>query len=159
MYRQCDHVDVTTSPRGAEPDEGTALLRAVDCITVPVPDLEGGLAFYRDKLGHQLLWRNDELGQAALRLPDSQTELVLTTRDNYAPGWLVASADRAAEAIREAGGQVISEPVDIPVGRLAVASDPFGNVLVLLDLSKGTYASDAAGAVTSTTAASTTDPT
>ena len=31
------------------------------------------------------------------------------------------------------------EPFDIPVGRVAVVSDPFGNVLVLLDLSKGTY--------------------
>jgi hypothetical protein len=30
-------------------------------------------------------------------------------------------------------------PADIPVGRLAVVADVFGNELVLLDLSEGTY--------------------
>ncbi|HVX42662.1 MAG TPA: VOC family protein, partial [Mycobacteriales bacterium] len=128
------------------------LLRAVDCVTVPVPDLDAGLAFYRDSLGHQLRWRNDDRGQLGLALPDADTELVLTTREPYAPGWLVASADEAAEAIRAAGGRVISEPADIPVGRVAVAADPFGNVLVLVDLSKGRYVTDSAGTVTGTAA-------
>jgi predicted enzyme related to lactoylglutathione lyase len=140
---------VTTTPgRGADVGDRPALLLTVDCVTVPVPDLDSGLAFYQGKLGHELLWRDDQRGQAALRLPDSRTELVLTTRDSYAPGWLVASADRAVDAIREAGGAVVAEATDIPVGHLAVAADPFGNVLVLIDLSKGTYATDAAGAVT-----------
>jgi hypothetical protein len=44
---------------------------------------------------------------------------------------------------------VLSEPFDIPVGRVAVVADPFGNVLVLLDLSKGRYTTDDAGRVTS----------
>lgn len=135
--------------RTAQPDPGpgvrSALLRAVDCVTVPVPDLDSGLAFYRDKLGHELLWRNDDLGQAGLRLPETATELVLTTEHDYAPGWLVASADRAAETIEAAGGRVLSEPTSIPVGRLVVAADPFGNALVLLDLSKGTYTADPNG--------------
>jgi hypothetical protein len=39
---------------------------------------------------------------------------------------------------------VIAEPTDIPVGRLAVVADPFGNRLVLLDLSKGHYVTDGA---------------
>jgi hypothetical protein len=38
--------------------------------------------------------------------------------------------------------------MDIPVGRLAVVQDPFGNVLVLIDLSKGTYTTDEDGSVT-----------
>ncbi len=130
----------------------TPLLRAVDCITVPVPDLDSGLAFYRDALGHRLLWRNNEVGQAAVALPEADTELVLTTGQNYAPGWLVASADEAAEAIRCAGGRIVTQPCDIPVGRLAVTADPFGNVLVLLDLSKGHYLTDATGTVTGTAA-------
>lgn len=124
------------------------LLRAVDCVTVPVPDLDRGLAFYQGTLGHRLLWRNDALGQAAVALPDAGTELVLTTDGDYAPGWLVDSADDAASAIRSAGGRVLSGPVDIPVGRLAVTADPFGNTLVLLDLSKGRYTTDATGTVT-----------
>jgi len=125
-----------------------ALLQKVDAVTVPVPDLDSGLHFYRDRLGHALLWRNDQIGQAGLSLPGADTELVLTTRQDYAPNWLVASADEAAAAIRSAGGRVLDGPFDIPVGRLAIVADPFGNVLVLLDLSKGLYTTDGRGAVT-----------
>jgi predicted enzyme related to lactoylglutathione lyase len=118
------------------------LLQKVDAITIPVPDLGTGLRFYRDALGHELLWRHHRIGQAGLGLPGSGTEIVLTTRQDYEPNWLVASADDAARTIDRAGGRVISPPGDIPVGRLAVVADPFGNVLVLLDLSHGRYAVD-----------------
>jgi hypothetical protein len=43
---------------------------------------------------------------------------------------------------------VLSSPFDIPVGRVAVVADPFDNVLVLVDLSKGRYATDGDGNVT-----------
>ena len=33
------------------------LVRKVDCLQIPVSDLEAGLAFYRDRLGHDLIWR------------------------------------------------------------------------------------------------------
>ncbi|MBO0837372.1 MAG: VOC family protein, partial [Actinobacteria bacterium] len=56
------------------------LLRKIDAVTIPVPDLDAGLSFYRDRLGHELLWRNDATGQAGLRLPGSDSEIVLTTR-------------------------------------------------------------------------------
>src|SRR4051794_25407595 len=107
------------------------VLSAVDAITVPVPDLDEGLSFYRDHLGQALLWRNDERGQAGLRLPDGETELVLTTRHEYAPTWLVASVGDAVDRIVAGGGQVLAEPESIPVGQLAVVADPFGNALVL----------------------------
>ena len=124
------------------------VLRMVDAVTVPVPDLDSGLAFYRDQLGHRLLWRDDTIGQAGLGLPNSATEVVLSTRQEYAPNWLVTSADEAVAAIRAAGGTVLTEPFDIPVGRLAVVQDPFGNRLVLLDLTKGYYTTDESGTVT-----------
>jgi predicted enzyme related to lactoylglutathione lyase len=124
------------------------LIQKVDAVTIPVPDLDAGLRFYRDSMGHRLRWRNDEIGQAGLGLPGSDTEIVLTTRQDYAPNWLVSSADEAALAVRAAGGHVITEPFDIPVGRVAVVADPFGNALVLLDLSKGRYVTDDAGQVT-----------
>ena len=65
------------------------ILRAVDAVTVPVPDLDQGLAYYRDGLGHEVIWRNDELGQVGLRLPDSNADLVLTTQQSYEVNWLV----------------------------------------------------------------------
>jgi predicted enzyme related to lactoylglutathione lyase len=124
------------------------LLQYVDAVTVPVPDLDRGLAFYRDALGHQLIWRNEATGQAGLRMPGSGTEIVLTTRQSYEPDWKVASADAAAEVFRASGGRVLVEPMDIPIGRLAVVEDPFGNRLVVLDSTKGTYDTDDSGGVT-----------
>jgi len=93
---------------------GSPLLRLVDAVTIPVPDL-----------------------------PDATTEIVLTTEVEYAPSWLVTSLDEALDRITAAGGHVIDSPSDIPVGRLAVVADPFGNRLVLLDLSRGRYVTNA----------------
>ncbi|MGS0686433.1 VOC family protein [Nakamurella sp. GG22] len=111
-------------------------------MTVPVPDLDAGLGFYGVRLGHRVVWRNDDVGQAGLLLPDGESELVLSTRQPYEPNWLVSSADDAADSIRAAGGTVIVEPFDIPVGRVTVVADPFGNRLVLVDLSAGRYSTD-----------------
>lgn len=105
-----------------------ALFDSVDAVCVPVPNLDAGLAFYREALGHRLLWRNDDVGQAGLELSDSTTELVLTTRQKYEPNWKVQSAAHAAEVFRAHGGRVVSEPEDIPIGHVAVVEDPFGNV-------------------------------
>ncbi len=116
-----------------------AVLRTIDAVTVPVPDLDSGLAFYRDRLGHRLLWRNDAVGQAGLQLPDGDGELVISTQQQYEPNWLVDSADGAAELFAAAGGRVLVAAFDVPVGRITVVEDPFGNRLVLLDLSAGRY--------------------
>lgn len=125
------------------------LLKYIDAVTIPVPTLDEGLAFYRDALGHDLLWRNDALGQAGLRTRDSVTEIVLVTREvGYEPDWKVDSVDAAVEVFRTHGGQVLASPEDIPIGRLAVVADPFGNALVILDNTKGTYVTDENGHIT-----------
>jgi len=123
------------------------LLRKVDAVTFNVPDLDAGLRFYGEELGHPIKWRNDQIGQAAVALPDADTEIVLTTQHGYEPNWLVASAADAAEVIERAGGVILTPAFDIPVGRVAVVQDPFGNVLVLVDLSKGRYVTDSEGGV------------
>src|ERR1700735_2761156 len=93
------------------------LLQYVDAVTVPVPDLDRGMAFYRDVLGHQLIWRNDAAGQAGLGTPGSGTEIVLTTRQSYEPDWKVASADAAAEVFGANGGKGVRRPPHIPICR------------------------------------------
>lgn len=131
----------------AQPPQAPGLLRKVDCVQLPVPDLDTGLAFYRDRLGHELIWRTPTA--AGLRLPHSDTELVLTIQQpNPEVGFLVDSADQALQQLTRAGGTVLTEPVDIPVGRVAVVADPFGNPLTILDLTKGLYVTDADGNVT-----------
>ena len=123
------------------------LILRVDAIQLIVPDLEAGLAFYRDKLGHELRWRNET--SAGLAMPGTNTELVIQTAlDQPETDLLVESADDATTRFVEAGGTVIDPPSDIPVGRVAVVRDPWGNRLVLLDLSNGTFDTDADGNVT-----------
>jgi catechol 2,3-dioxygenase-like lactoylglutathione lyase family enzyme len=122
------------------------LLRLVDCVRLPVPDLDSGLAFYRDRLGHQLIWRSPVA--AGLRLPGSDTELVLITSGQPEVDFLVDSVPDAVAAATASGGSIVQEPIDIPVGRVAVVADPFSNRLTLLDLSKGRYLTDADGSVT-----------
>lgn len=127
--------------------DGDGVLRRVDAVTVRVPDLDAGLQFYRDALGHQLIWRNDDVGQAGLALPDGDSELVLTTHQDCQPNWLVDDVPVALARITAAGGRTMVEPSDIPVGRVAVAHDPFGNPLTLVDLSRGRYRTDRDGRV------------
>lgn len=67
-----------------------------------MPDLDAGLAFHRDALGHQLLWRNDDLDQAGLATPESTSEVVTTEMPSQ-PNWKVDSASRAAETFAANG--------------------------------------------------------
>jgi catechol 2,3-dioxygenase-like lactoylglutathione lyase family enzyme len=123
------------------------LFTKVDCVRIPVPDLDEGLAFYSGRLGHRLIWRTETA--AGLRLPGSDSELVLHTEGGEPEvDLLVDSVDDAVAEIVRAGGSVRVAPGDIPVGRVAVVDDPFGNPLTILDLTKGRYRTDADGTVT-----------
>jgi catechol 2,3-dioxygenase-like lactoylglutathione lyase family enzyme len=124
-----------------------SVLRAVDCVQLPVPDLESGLAFYRDRLGHELIWRTATA--AGLRLPDGGTELVLRAgQPEPEVDFLVHDVGAAVAELTAAGATVLVAPFDIPVGRVAVLADPFGNPLTILDLSSGRYVTDTDGTVT-----------
>jgi predicted enzyme related to lactoylglutathione lyase len=122
------------------------LIRAVDCVRLHVPDLESGLAFYRDRLGHTLVWRSATA--AGLRLPDGGSELVIQTEDEESEvDFLVDSAAGAAQQFEQAGGRVVVLPFEIQVGMAAVVEDPWGNRYVLLDLSKGRLLTDKDGRI------------
>src|SRR5262245_26672550 len=122
------------------------LVRKVDCVRVYVPDLDAGLAFYRDQLGHQLVWRTEQA--AGLRLPESDAELVVQTeRQGLELDLLVESADAAAAGVLAAGGAIVVPPFDIQLGRCVIVRDPCGTELVLLHISKGLLATDADGNV------------
>lgn len=113
-----------------------AVFRRVDCLSLPVPALDPALTFYSDELGHELLWRSDDA--AGLRLPDSEAELVLHTDDRPMETDLaVGSVPEAVERFTAAGGTVLAGPFEIRIGLCAVVADPWGNVLVMLDTSKG----------------------
>jgi|SRR3990172_8889297 len=125
------------------------LIRKVDCLQIPVPDIEAGLAFYRDRLGHGLIWRTATA--AGLRMPETDAEIVIQSeRPRLEANLKVNSADEAARRFVDAGGKLVAGPFDIQIGRCVVVADPFGNPLVLLDMTRGRLTVDAEGRVTGT---------
>ncbi|MHC4716291.1 MAG: VOC family protein [Planctomycetota bacterium] len=125
------------------------LFQKIDCLQLPVPDLEAALAFYRDKLGHTLIWRvgNEAAG---LRLAESECELVIRTEPRPPETDItVESAEEAARRFVAAGGSIVAGPFDIEVGKCVVVADPWGNQLVLLDTTKGLLQTDDEGNVIS----------
>ena len=119
------------------------LFRKLDSLQLPVPDLDAAFAFYTS-LGHEPVWRSDLA--FGLGLPESDAELVCFSpqpgREGSEVDITVASVEDAVPQFVDAGGTVVTDPFDIAIGRCAVFADPFGNVLVLLDNSKGTLAPD-----------------
>jgi lactoylglutathione lyase len=125
-------------------DRSQPLFHKIDCLQIPVPDLEAGLAFFRDSLGHALVWRSATA--AGLRLPDSDVEIVLQTeRPKFEANLVVGSADAASETIVAAGGRILVAPFDIQIGRCADVADLRNNRLVLLEKSKGALETDEQG--------------
>ena len=122
------------------------LFKGIDCLSLPVGDLDEALAFYRDRLGQELVWRSETA--AGLRLPESGGEIVLQTeRPERETDLLVATVEEALESFVAAGGSVVAGPFDIQIGNCAVVRDPFGNVLVMLDMSKGRLVTDEDGRI------------
>jgi lactoylglutathione lyase len=124
------------------------LINKIDCLCLPVSDLTQALAFYSDRLEHELIWRTSTA--AGLRLPDSTAELVLHIEGRPPEVDLaVDSVTDAIERFRAAGGRLLTGPFDIRIGKCAVVADPWGNELVLLDQSKGPLKTDVQGNVIS----------
>jgi predicted enzyme related to lactoylglutathione lyase len=126
----------------------TPVFRKVDCVRLPVRDLEAALGFYRYGLGHELIWRTAE--GAGLRLPGSEAEIALDLDTALTAPEIDFYVDSVPDAITRfgaAGGQIIEGPFEIAIGQCAVVADPEGNHLVILDTTKGRFETDASGNV------------
>jgi len=120
------------------------VLKKINAVLVKVPSIQEGLDFYREQLGLQTFWKKEDM--AAVRLGDSQ--LVLSTTLDPETNILVESVEHAAKVFVNAGGKVVDPPKDIPVGKVAVVEDAFGNRLTLVDFPKDFYTMDKSGKVT-----------
>ena len=125
------------------------LFRKLDNLLLRVADLDAAVSFYRDRLGHRVVWRSDEA--VGFALPDTDAELVAHLHIGPETDVLVEDVDEAVEAFLSAGGEAVENPFDIAIGRCARVRDPFGNELVLLDQSKGVLATDRNGRVVGVT--------
>jgi len=122
------------------------MFKAIDCIQLYVDDLEKGITYYRDKMGLTLKWKKQTKAGFAL---GKDSELVIQTQDKEQEvDILVDDVISEVENIKAAGGKILYGPFDIEIGKAAVIEDPWKNVYVILDLSTGTYKTDAEGNVT-----------
>jgi catechol 2,3-dioxygenase-like lactoylglutathione lyase family enzyme len=119
--------------------------RKLDNHVLRVADLDAAISFYRDRLGHRVLWRTDEA--VGFALPDTDAELVAHLNIGPETDILVEDVDEAFAVFLRAGGEASQRPFDIAIGRCARVRDPFGNELTLLDQSKGELITDATGRV------------
>ena len=117
-----------------------ALFRKIDCHMLSATDLDAAIDFYQSRLGQTLIWRSDEA--AGFRMPDTDAELVVHKRLAPETDLLVKSVPEAVERLVAAGATCIEPPFDIAIGKCAVMRDPFGNVLTILDQSKGPLRTD-----------------
>lgn len=113
----------------------------VDAIT---SDLSAVRPFYEGVFGWELLGPGPTQGEPpgeywVARVEGLEVAAIGTLGGGVTPpppGWnthiAVAGADGAANAVREAGGEVLTEPFDVaPAGRMAVVADPMGALFVL----------------------------
>jgi predicted enzyme related to lactoylglutathione lyase len=122
-----------------------ALFRKLDNHLLRVSDLDAAIAFYHDRLGHPLLWRDKDA--AGFALPDTDAELVVHLQIGPETDILVEDVRSAVAAFMRAGGDVLQPPFEIAIGLCARLRDPFGNVIVILDQSKGRLKTAADGQV------------
>ena len=105
------------------------LFRKLDNLLLRVANLDAAISFYRDRLGHRVLWRSDEA--VGFALPETDAELVAHLNVGPETDVLVEDVDKAFAAFVSAGGEAVEDPFDIAIGRCARVRDPFGNELVL----------------------------
>lgn len=117
-----------------------SLFQRVDCHMLKVSNLEEGLQFYSEKLGHEVIWKTEFA--AGLKLPNCGAELVISSTNGPETDLEVEDTEKAFATLVEMGAKPIAKPFDIKIGKCAVVEDPWGNELVILDTSKGLLKTD-----------------
>ncbi len=110
-------------------------------MSIPVPDLDGALAFYRDVLGCEVLFDGEAMpGQRMIELkpPGSDVAIILLPPDSEVPVAVrlgTTDAQAAYDRLRESGATLHNPEVLRWEGVPAMFSfaDPWGNGLVYLE--------------------------
>ena len=112
-------------------------LKKIDAVLHRVGNIDEAIRFYIDVLGLRLGWRDESM--AGLLFPGNDSELVLHIDDslpNPNISFQVEDVDDFVEEYREKGYNVLVEPFNIRCGMCAVLSDPYGNGIEVMDLTK-----------------------
>ena len=112
-------------------------LKKIDAVLHRVDDIDEAIRFYVNVLGLRLGCRDESM--AGLLFPGIDSELVLHIDDslpNPNISFQVEDVDDFVEEYREKGYNILVEPFNIRCGMCAVLSDPYGNGIEVMDLTK-----------------------
>lgn len=121
--------------------------RATDFVYYTVSDLGTSVEFYRDTLGLEPDWIDEDMGWAEFALPPTtlalgQDSAQLPTQpggDGAAVAIAVDDVADALDAVRDAGMTVMMEMFESPVCDMAMVGDPDDNPLMLHRRHDGTH--------------------
>jgi lactoylglutathione lyase len=103
---------------------------------ITVADLPAALAFYRDAMGFQQVYRFPPEGEpvfVTLKLGTSELGIGAEATAGFELCVYADDCDAAAATLREAGAELVEEPTDQPWGeRSARLVDPAGHKILLL---------------------------
>ena len=112
-------------------------LKKIDAVLHRVGDLDEAIQFYVDVLGLKLGWKDKSM--VGMLFPGNDSELVLHTDEilpNPNVSFQVENVEAFVDEYRGKGYNVLVDPFDIRCGRCAVLSDPYGNGIEIMDLTK-----------------------
>ena len=112
-------------------------IKKIDAVMHRVGDLDEAIPFYVDVLGLKVGGRDESM--AGMLFPGNDSELVLHADDSLSNpniSFQVENVENFIEEYRAKGYKVLVEPFDIRCGRCAVVSDPYGNGIEIMDLTK-----------------------
>jgi lactoylglutathione lyase len=116
-----------------------AILQKIDCIMLRVDDLQAGREFYERTMGLTPLWSDEH--SIAFGMPECDAEIVIHENANIprecSVHYMVKDVPNVVRLLETSGCRMVAPPFDVAIGKCAVMSDPFGNVLSLIDMSKG----------------------
>jgi catechol 2,3-dioxygenase-like lactoylglutathione lyase family enzyme len=107
----------------------------LEFVYTPVSDIKAALEFYRDGLGFQEAWREGE-ATISLSLPNSDVQMMLDlVEEPTRPGPFFVVESVAKFRIEHPNLDYTGETFEIPGGYMTSFTDPWGNLVYLLDQS------------------------
>jgi lactoylglutathione lyase len=115
------------------------VLLKIDTIMFYVSNLEKAAKFYENELGLKRLWTDKEQGMIGFVFAGSDSEIVIhndMSIHNPSFSFLVENVEEFCDEYQKKGYTVAQKPFDVRCGKFAVLSDPDGNELQIIDLTR-----------------------
>ena len=114
-------------------------MKKIDSILLYVEDLEASIKFYERALGLHRGWIDEENRMIGFVFPGNDTELVIHTDPGVpTPSFSIQVEDveTYCKNLAEKGYKVLKEPFDVRCSMYASLTDPSGNIIDIIDLTK-----------------------